>query len=311
MFKRYEGNPILKPISKNLWESVTVCNANVIYEKEKIHILYRAQGVRGGVSRIGYASTRDGFKIEERLSYPVLESETGNDFESKGCEDPRITRIDDEFYVCYTAYGDFPGMTRRISSIQIGIRKIKVEDFLNKRWKWSKPFYPFPGVDNKNAFIFPEKFKGKWVMYHRIPPHIWIAYSDDLINWSDLKIVMSPKEEWEYFKLGSAGPAMKTDEGWLLIYHAADRDVKYRLGVALIDPENPERIIRRGKRPILEPEEDYEKNGVVPDVVFSCGSVIIDDTVYLYYGGADTVLCVATAKLKEILDFLRGSSLHT
>ena len=305
MFNRYEGNPILKPRRENPWESLMVYNAGVIYEGGKIHILYRAQGVRGGISRIGYASTRDGLGIEERLPYPVLEPESGNDLESKGCEDPRITRIGDDFYVCYTAYGDFPGMRPRVSSIQIGIRKIKPEDFLNKRWEWSPPLYPFPRVDNKNAFIFPEKFKDRWVMYHRIPPHIWIAYSDDLINWSDLKIVMSPKEEWEYLKLGSAGPAMKTEEGWLFVYHAVDSDMRYRLGVALIDPENPERILRRAKRPILEPEEGYEKNGVVPNVVFSCGSVVIDDTLYLYYGGADTVVCVATARLQDVLDFLQ------
>lgn len=304
MFRRYEENPILRPLKENPWEALMVYNAGVIYEGGKVHILYRARGVIGGVSRIGYASTKDGFHIDERLPYPVLEPEPGDDLESKGCEDPRITRIGDYFYVCYTAYGKVPGMANR-GSIQVGMRKIKVQDALNKKWEWSKPIYPFPRVDNKNAFIFPEKFKGKWVMYHRIPPHIWIAYSEDLINWSDLKIVMSPKEEWEHFKLGSAGPAMKTQEGWLFIYHAVDRNMKYRLGVALIDHENPERIMRRAKRPILEPEEDYEKNGVVPNVVFSCGSVIIDDTIYLYYGGADTVLCVATAKLKDVLNFLK------
>jgi predicted GH43/DUF377 family glycosyl hydrolase len=308
MLKRYAGNPILKPIKEHGWESLMVYNCAVIELGGKVHIVYRAQGIKGGISRFGYASTKDGFKIDERLAQPIFCPGRENDLESFGCEDPRLTRIGDRIYMCYTAYGIVPGMKNKISSIQIGLSSISQEDFLNHRWHWSEPIYPFFRVDNKNSFLFPEKIKGRWVMYHRIPPHIWVAYSDDLKNWTDCKIVMSPQEDWEYFKLGAGAPALKTEEGWLFIYHAVDRAMTYRLGLALIDLEDPEKIIKRSKVPLLEPKEKYEKEGVVPNVTFSCGAVIRDKTLFLYYGGADTVICVATAKVSDLLHFLAKTS---
>ena len=104
--------------------------------------------------------------------------------------------------MCYSAIGKISRMKNYSRSIQIGTTSISTSDFLVHKWNWSRRLYPFPRVDNKNACIFPEKIKGNFVMYHRIPPHIWVAYSDDLEHWYDLKIVMSPKENWEYLKLG-------------------------------------------------------------------------------------------------------------
>lgn len=298
MLERYEGNPILEPIKEHPWESSMVYNAAAVYEGGKVHLIYRAQGK---ISTFGYASSDDGFHITERLDRPIFEPEIGNDLERLGCEDPRLTKIGDKIYMCYTAFGNVPNMSKE--SIQIGMTSISVKDFLNHKWKWDKRIYPFPRVDNKNACLFPEKIGGKWVMYHRIPPHIWIAYSDDLKNWYGSKIIMSPRKGWEYFKLGAAAPPIKTEEGWLFIYHAVDKKLHYRLGLTLIDLENPERVIKRAKKPILEPKEEYEVKGVVPNVVFSCGATLIDDTLFLYYGGADTVICLATAKLSKLLEF--------
>ncbi|MFH1846468.1 MAG: glycosidase [Candidatus Omnitrophota bacterium] len=304
VLKRYKGNPILSPRENNPWESVMTYNCGAIYEGGKVHILYRAQGSKTGISRFGYASSCDGFNVDERLDYPVFCPDPENDMESSGVEDPRLTRIGDRIYLNYTAYGTNTGMAYPVHGVQIGITSISVSDFLEKKWNWAKRFYPFFRVDNKNSFLFPEKIKGKYVMIHRIPPHMWIAYSDDMKVWDNQKILMSPKFEWEHFKIGGGAPPIKTDKGWIIIYHGVDKHMCYRLGIALLDLTDPGKVIARHEKPFLEPEEHYEVGGIVPNVTFSCGAVLIDKTIFLYYGGADTVICVATATVKDVLKLL-------
>jgi predicted GH43/DUF377 family glycosyl hydrolase len=301
MLKRYEKNPILKPKIENHWEARMVFNTAAIYLDGKVHLVYRARGLDGGVSRFGYASSSDGFHFEERFDYPVFSPDPDNDFECMGVEDPRITKIEDRIYMLYTAYGFVPGIARRVSQVQLGMTSIDVDDFLNHHWNWSERIYPLFRVDDKNSFLFPEKIGGKYVMYHRIPPHIWISYSDDLHEWKLHELVMKGEFEWEYFKIGGGSPPHKTDKGWLLVYHAVDRNFTYQLGMAMADQVDPSKIIWRHKEPVLIPEEDYEKHGEVPNVVFTCGSVVIDGTLFVYYGGADTVIGVATAEIDEIL----------
>jgi len=304
VLKRYEGNPILVPRDENPWESVMVYNCAAIYEGGKVHILYRAQGSKTGVSRVGYASSKDGFNIDERLDEPIFGPDPASDLESMGIEDPRLTRIEDRIYMNYTAYGSNMGMVFPVCGVQIGITSISVDDFLNKKWNWSERTYPLYRVDNKNSFFFPEKINGKYVLVHRIPPHMWIAYSDDMKTWENQKILMSPEFEWEHFKIGGGSPPIKTDKGWILIYHGVDKKMQYRLGVALLDLKDPGKVLKRHDKPFLQPEVDYEINGVVPNVTFTCGAVAIDDTIFLYYGGADTVICVATAKISDVLGLL-------
>jgi predicted GH43/DUF377 family glycosyl hydrolase len=304
IFKRYKGNPILAPVSKNLWESYMVFNSAVMYLSNKIHLVYRARGKKDGISRLGYASTRDGFHIDERLDEPIFEPERESILECLGCEDPRLTKIGNKIYMTYTAYGKTPFMNPAVNTIQLAITSISSRDFIEKNWKWGPRYYPFPRVDNKDAFIFPEKIQGQWIMYHRIPPHIWIAYSDDLVNWKNTGIIMSPKEDWEYYKIGGGAPPIKTNEGWLLIYHGVDKEWNYRLGAFIVDLKKPYKILKRSKKPILEPKEEFEVKGDVPNVVFTCGAVLIKEKIYLYYGGADTVICVATAELNELLELL-------
>ncbi|NQT33406.1 MAG: glycosidase [Candidatus Omnitrophica bacterium] len=304
VLKRYDGNPILSPIRENLWESIMVYNAAAIYEGGKVHILYRAQGSKAGPSRVGYASSTDGFKVDERLDKPIFGPSPASDLDCFGIEDPRLTRIGDRIYMNYSAYGYNMGMVFPVKRVQIGITSISVDDFLNKNWNWSERTYPFYLVDNKNSFFFPEKINGKFVMVHRIPPHMWIAYSDDMKTWENQKILMSPQFEWEYFKIGGGAPPIKTEKGWIVIYHGVDSHMQYRLGLALLDLEDPGKVIARLDKPFLEPETDYEVCGVVPNVTFTCGAVNIDDTLFVYYGGADTVVCVATAKIKDVLKVL-------
>lgn len=297
--KRYEGNPILTPIPEHEWESKVVFNCAVVYLDGKVHIVYRA-GDKEDISRLGYAVSRDGFHVDERLSEPIYLPQ--GEVEKYGCEDPRISKVGERLYMSYTAYGETPGMATKVrKSIQIAITSISVEDFLNRQWNWTKPHYPFPGVDNKGAVFFPEKIQSKYVMYHRIPPHIWVAYSEDLRNWRDSNIVLTPQYEWEYFKIGTGGPPIKTDYGWLVIYHTVDMSKVYRLSYAITAIDDPTKIIYKHSEPIIGPEKEFETQGDVANVVYTCGAVLIDDTVFVYYGGADTVICVATARLEEFL----------
>jgi len=297
--KRYEGNPILTSIKEHSWEWRAVFNCAAVYLDGKVHIIYRATA-KEGVSRLGYALSEDGYHIKERLKEPIYLPKS--EVERYGCEDPRISPVGDKLYMSYTAFGEMPGLVAKVcKTIQIAITSINIEDFISRRWNWDKPYYPFPGVDNKGAVIFPERIDGKYVMYHRIPPHIWVAYSQDLRHWYDSNIVLSPQYEWEYFKVGTGAPPIRTDYGWLVIYHAVDRKKTYRLGYAITAINDPTKVIYRHPEPIHEPEREFETQGEVSNVVFTCGAVLARDTVLVYYGGADTVICVATAKLEDFL----------
>ena len=291
---RFEGNPILKPIKHHQWESRYVFNPTVTLLRGQVHILYRAMG-EDMISRLGYASSKDGYHIDERLPSPVFEPANVN--EKDGCEDPRITPLDGRYIMTYTALRD-----RIPCAFQIAMTSISKEDFFNKRWNWGERWLPFPGVRNKDAVIFPRRIDGRYVMYHRINPDICVAYSSDLRNWYDIKAVLEPRHgKWDCVKVGAAGPPIEVNEGWLLIYHGVDAGRTYRLGVVILDKEDPERVIYRSKDPILEPNEDYECFGLVPNVVFSCGAILLNDKVLIYYGCADTVIGVATFNLNEII----------
>jgi predicted GH43/DUF377 family glycosyl hydrolase len=292
--KRFKGNPILKPIPDHPWESRAVFNAAAIYSGDQVHILYR--GVGGdGISRIGYASSADGQHVDARLSVPVFEPNSSS--ERDGCEDPRLTRIDNKLYLCYTAVRGAPRLAP-----QVAITSIAADDLNQKRWDWESRILPFQGIRNKDAALHPRKVNGHYLLYHRIDPDICVAYSKDLNRWFDFKMTVEPRHDrWDCRKIGLAGPPIEVSEGWLLIYHGVDHSLVYRLGVILLEKDNPERVLWRSEDPILEPIEDYERMGEVPNVVFSCGAVKIDDKILVYYGGADTVLCGASYELNELL----------
>lgn len=287
---RFAGNPILEPIERNSWESHHVFNPAVIQLGGRIHIFYRAIG-EDAISRLGYASSKDGYHLDERLSYPVFEP--ANSYEKRGCEDPRLTLLNGKCIMTYTAYGDI---------YQIGITNIPIENILERRWEWGERYFPFPNMKNKNAVIFPRKINGRYVMFHRLDPDIYVAYSNDLRTWDNTTIVMRPRaDHWDCLKIGAAGPPIEMDEGWLLVYHGVDYSRTYRLGVAIFEKENPENVLHRSNEPILEPSEDYELTGLVPNVVFSCGSIRRKDELLVYYGCADSVIGVATFNLNKII----------
>jgi predicted GH43/DUF377 family glycosyl hydrolase len=293
--KRFPNNPILEPIGTHAWESRFVFNAATVDVDDKIHILYRAMGT-DNISRLGLATSSDGYNIDERLPLPVFSPIS--ECENEGCEDPRLSLVDGSYILAYTAFGTHA--QHRV--FQIGLSSIKINDFVEKRWRWGERYLAFPGIHNKDAVIFPEKIKGDYIMFHRLEPDVCIARSNDLKRWYDLKYIFGPGEsQWDSWKIGAAGPPFKINEGWLFIYHGVSLDRIYSLGVALLDKNDPEHVLYRSPEPILKPEADYEKYGQVPNVVFSCGQVMRDNELLLYYGGADTVLCGASYELSELL----------
>jgi predicted GH43/DUF377 family glycosyl hydrolase len=300
MLTRFDGNPILEPISDHKWETRCVFNA-AAFHKNGVHIIYRAMGA-DEISSFGYAFSRDGFHIDQRLDVPIYELE--HEWESRGVEDPRTVSLDDRVYMTYAGYDG--------KDARVFMASIDEDDLVANRWNWKRhgcilPVLPVPDKDDKNAALFCEKVGGRYMLIHRIPPDIWVSYSDDMVNWYDHKILARPREGmWDEAKVGAGGPPLKTDLGWLFIYHGVEWRKgggfgTYRLGLMLLDRDNPEKILFRSDEPILEPAREYERQGHVSDVVFSCGNVVIRDELLVYYGGADTLICVATARMSDIL----------
>lgn len=308
-FVRFEGNPIIKPLPEHEWERKGAFNPAAIYEGGKFHILYRAQGT-DDTSTIGYASSTDGFHIDERLTTPVYVPR--ENFEQKthpgnsGCEDPRITKIGDKLYMTYTAYdGTNPP--------RVALTSISIDDFLQKQWNWDKPkLISPPGTVDKDACIVKRVKGDGYVAFHRLGDALWVDFLRDL-DFPERKyltggiIAEARKDKWDNVKIGIAAPPLETDKGWLLLYHGISSEgFKYKVGAMLLDYEDPRKILGRTVDPIFEPVEQYELEGAVPNVVFPCGAVVKDGTIYLYYGGADTVLGVATMNLQTLLDILEG-----
>ncbi|BDG60675.1 glycoside hydrolase family 130 protein [Caldinitratiruptor microaerophilus] len=288
MFKleRLSKQPVLKPIPEHPWESAAVFNCAAIYWEGRIHLIYRATDIgphaRYGryVSSLGYAVSDDGLHFK-RLDRPILPPGEVPQ-EQRGAEDPRLVRLNGSFFLVYTAYGGRFEGDWRISLASS--RELT-------RWQRHGVVLDEP---NKDASLFPEKVGGRYVMLHRRYPDIWVGFSEDLRHWTDHQSIMSPRPGmWDSARIGIAGPPIRVRQGWLLLYHGADHENVYRLGAALLDPRDPTRVLARQDEPILEPELEWEREGWVPNVVFSAGQAEVGDSIYVYYGGADTVIGVA------------------
>ena len=307
-FKRSTQNPIIIPNKKNSWEAKATFNPAAIRIRNTTHILYRTLS-DDNTSYIGYASSRDGITIDERLAKPIYSPK--EDFESKkiaggnsGCEDPRVTKIGNTIYMCYTAFDG-------IGPPRVAITSIKGADFLKKNWKWEKPVLITPaGFDDKDTCIFQEKTKGQYFFLHRVGNEICGDYLKSL-NFEKESVkkcirIIGPRiNSWDSSKVGIAAPPIKTKSGWLLLYHGVSKSHNtYRIGALLLDLKDPAIVLARTTDPIFEPKEAYEKVGVVNNVVFPCGMTLQDGLLYIYYGGADTVVGVATMELDVILKAL-------
>jgi predicted GH43/DUF377 family glycosyl hydrolase len=307
-FSRFLGNPIIVPRPGVLWEAHGTINPAAIDLDGKTHILYRAVA-DGNVSTLGYASSSDGLGIdfqEDKPAYsPRASFETRSDGNKTnyGCEDPRLARIGDRIYMTYTAYD---GSTPRVAVAEIG-----VDDFLARKWSaWSPPqaITP-PGVADKDAAILPEPVKGGYLVFHRVHDSV----CGDLIGSLDfdeeritqcIDIIAPRRGMWDGGKVGISAPPIKTDKGWLLLYHGVSWSTTYRVGAVLLDLKDPTAVLARTAIPLFEPEEEYERKGVTSNVVFPCGLVSRGGTLYMYYGGADSVIGVATIKLSVLLTML-------
>jgi predicted GH43/DUF377 family glycosyl hydrolase len=270
----------------------------VVKFRNRYMMIFRSHQLNGR-SILGLAESDDGynFRVHEKPFMTPAANGIFKEYEEYGLEDPRIIFLEGEYLITYSAYSRH--------GVRIGLAKTR--DF-----KSIDRFSLITEADYRNVVIFPEKFKGLYARLDR--PHseispwsIWISYSPDLRFWGESRLVMKPAQyHWDEMKIGPGAPPIKTSRGWLNIYHGVfptmDGSV-YRLGAALHDLQNPSKIIAVGDEWILQPEEVYEITGYVHNVVFTCGAVPEDDgSVKIYWGGADTVMCVGTADLNDLVN---------
>jgi predicted GH43/DUF377 family glycosyl hydrolase len=291
---RISNEPIFKPVHENEWERSAVFNCAAVHENGLFHMIYRATDIGGHerygeyINMLGYAVSKD-LKTWHRLDEPILKNDVPQ--ELRGPEDPRIVKIDDTFHMTYTGFGNrFSGDYR--------ICHATSKDLVN--WKRHGVLLD---EGNKNSAFFPEKINGEYLFLHRRHPDIWIASTKDFKNFTNHTSIMKPfpDDEWQSVRLGIAGPPVKHPQGWLLFYHAVDSINAYRLGVALLDYDDPRKVLARQAVPVIEPELDWEINGYIPNVIFSCATIDHDDKYYVIYAGADTVIGAAYIKKSDVV----------
>jgi predicted GH43/DUF377 family glycosyl hydrolase len=331
--KKYEGNPILLPNPNNSWESLCVCNPGAWYEDGKFYLLYRAAGEDiEHYIHLGLAMSDNGFDFTRVSDQPVL-SPTPDNYDSGAIEDPRIVKFDDTFYITY-AYRPFPPGQYWLNAPDV-VNKYQIQDdaplclknnIANSALAISKDLMSFKKLgritktvlDDRDVILFPEKVNGKYVMLHRPKewvgekygcnnPSMWISFSNDLMEWETSTLLAKETFGWEE-KIGGSTPPLKTEMGWLVLYHGVDNKGIYRVGAMLLHLQDPTKVIARAKDFIMEPEYDYENIGFYNGCVFPTGNVIVDDTLYVYYGGADKYVAVATCNLQELLEFIIKNS---
>lgn len=345
LFTRSKLNPILEPNPENWWEDKKLYNPGAIYHNGKYHLFYRAVGSgENWKSSIGYAVSEDGENFQ-RFNEPLMTGIDGP--ERRGLEDPRITKIEDLFYMAYAAYD---GITPRLSIATSEDLKVwRKRNSALSGWslekaggictKFDNEGNPFtksePTEWSKSGGIFPEKIDGKFCMLFG-EYRIWFATSDDGINWTGDQAPFLEPRRGNYFDntfIEMGPPPIKTEKGWLVLYHGINDSHWYKIGFLLLDLKNPRKIIYRSKEPIFGPEKDYEMSGIVdvlpgglaamqkmseeelinflakndakgtmPKVTFCCGAVVIGDVLRIYYGASDSVICTATANINEILN---------
>lgn len=319
--RKYHKNPIISPRGHTTWDSRAAFNSAAIYEDGKVHFLYRALGDKD-LSVLGYATSSDGMTIDERSDEPIyiprepFETPGGSIYATfadhfasgggyGGIEDPRITRVEDRLYLTYVAFDGATPPRAAMSSIHI-------DDFLKKDWsKWDKAkLISAPGMVNKSAVIFPRKINGKYVVMHRVYPNILVDYLDDLKFDDYLKghyFIPPRKKFWDSKKVGAGAPPMETKDGWLLIYQSVgyQDSSRYKIGAMMLDRDNPSKVLYRTHKPIIEPDQHYENDGFKAGVVYPCGAVIMNNQLNVYYGGADSVVCGASADLNKFLDQMK------
>lgn len=301
IFQRSELNPIIRPGNMPV-PAAAVLNPGAAEQEGEVVLLLRVENPAGH-SDIHVARSSngvDGWRIEAE---PILRhGQPRWRYEQWGCEDARVTYLADEncWYITYTAY----------SQMGAAVALARSDDLVKAR-RVGLIFSP----NNKDAALFPQRFGDRWAVLHRPDAggieHIWSAYSPDLIHWGEPHCVLPEGggAAWDALKVGTGPPPLLTDQGWLLVYHgvkAYGGSLVYRAGLALLDGETPHKLIARSSGWVFQARESYEVSGLVPNVVFPSGLLLRGDELWMYYGAADTSVCLATAKLDVVLAALKG-----
>ncbi len=331
--KKYANNPILRPNSENNWECFSTFNPTAIEIDDVTHLLYRAEG-SAGLSVIGHGKSYNGVtfsRIADPIYVPRMDFEgvgapkkmvrgrfksgynhypVNQSFEWHGVEDPRITELDGHLYMIYAAYNGYQMARPAITSIA-------KDDFIHERWdKWKtpQPMTEQPeiwGEGNKNVVLFPEKVNGKYMLFHRIWPHIRIDYVDSLEfgpgkqYLKELEQIPARGDSWDSNRVGVSSAPIRIDEGWLMVYQGAgSQDRKYKVGAMILDHDDPSKVLYRSNYPIMIPDQWYENDNKA-GVAYPCGAVVKDGMLNVYYGGSDKYVCLAQAPLDEFVAKLK------
>jgi beta-1,2-mannobiose phosphorylase / 1,2-beta-oligomannan phosphorylase len=328
LLQRYPHNPIVVP-GQPVWRQVATFNPGVVLDGGTFYMLERAcSSLAPLYSQFGLLESTDGFHFKHTADEPVFTSSMLG-MPQGTVEDPRLVKLEGWFYMTYvhrnyasSCYPNGKGIPDYYSSPDVppgdpnnyrsGIARSR--DL--RSWENLGLCTP-PDVDDRDCVLFPEKIGGRYAMLRRPAnyvgprygcdrPSIWLSYSDDLLEWTTPELVAKAADvPWELRKIGAAAIPMKTDAGWLVLYHGVDADVVYRTGVMLLDLENPARVIARSPEFILEPQEYYENVGlIIPRVVFPSANVVKEGVIYVYYGCADTCISVATVELQSLLEYV-------
>ncbi len=295
LLHRWHGNPVIT-VEDVPFRANTVFNGTPIDAGDKVYLLLRVEG-QHGYSFFALAESTDGlnFTIDPKpVMLPAREGPFA-EYEKKGIEDPRVTFIDGTCYVVYTAVGN--------CGPRIALAKTADYRHYDRIAIISEP-------GNKDGILFPRKIGGRYARLDRPiglgRGSIWVSYSPDLVNWGDSELIITPRGGyWDDYRIGASVTPIETEQGWLEIYHGVKMTSAgpiYRVGVVLLELDNPAKVIKRGDQPILSPRENYERIGDVPNVCFACGAVLSDDgEMKIYYGAADTSICIATCTLDQLL----------
>jgi len=292
--RRFDGNPILRADPANDWEAQNVSNAGAVIHNGKVHILYRAEGYElrdppkgeWPHTRLGLAISQDGYHIDQRFTTPALDHEPHGGFGEHGIQDPRISKIDDTYWIVsalVSRYGD-------------RVHLSSTKDFKTFR----KHGLIMPEYEQRTCGLFPAKVDRRYALLHRWLPNMWLSYSTDLKTWTDSRCIWQTRfGTWYDLKLGLGAPPIRQDDAWLLFWHARGTDGMYRLGVMWLDLADPSKVLRVQDEPILECETDYERDGFFPNVVYTCGAVELNGEYLVYYGCADRCLAVASVPVDQ------------
>lgn len=343
MLKLRRDGVVLAP-TQNIFENKSVLNPAVYQNGETVHMIYRAIS-NNFISCLGYARLDGPTKVVERWTKPFLAPELK--YESKGVEDARLTKIGDTFYLVYIvhdgknallaySFGKDLFNLKRGGIISPKIQyakaaKLFAHSKLKDDYYFFEAYYKeYAGKNvmiwDKDGFLFPEKIDGQFVMAHRILPDVQLVYFNDFSELKDVffwgeylmnlskHVVLEGEQGWENRHVGGGAPPIKTDHGWLMIYHGTQEENEgrtYRGGAALFDLKNPRKLIARLPYPILAPEKTYELRGHVSEVVFPTGTAIFNKRLYIYYGAADSVIAAGSIELNKLINELLKYKIKT